>query len=106
VQLLGVHFNHLSSKEARNVKNGFLFPLNDDRKVVQKLFSVLGPKFKDRAGGYTRIVKINRRLGDGALLAKLQILKIEKSKLKLKEKQKPKATNTKKKNVAKKIAKK
>src|SRR5262245_20794254 len=34
-------------------------------KVVQKLFKELGPRFKDRPGGYTRIVKRHeRRLGD------------------------------------------
>src|SRR3989344_7384590 len=34
--------------------------------VVKKLMEVLAPRFKDRKGGYTRIILLNRRKGDGA----------------------------------------
>ena len=37
-----------------------------DQKVVAKLFEQIGPRYKDRPGGYTRIVKIGSRLGDNA----------------------------------------
>ncbi len=38
-----------------------------DREVVKKLFTVLGPRFKNRPGGYTRVLKLaKRRLGDNA----------------------------------------
>jgi large subunit ribosomal protein L17 len=48
----------------------------DHRTVVQKLFSDIGPRFKDRPGGYTRIIKRHqRRLGDGGLTAYLELLK-------------------------------
>lgn len=40
-----------------------------DRKVVAKLFSELGPRYADRPGGYTRIVKVENRRGDGAPLS-------------------------------------
>ncbi len=40
-----------------------------DRKVVTKLFSELGPRYADRPGGYTRIVKVQTRRGDGAPLS-------------------------------------
>ena len=40
-----------------------------DRKVVTKLFSELGPRYADRPGGYTRIVKVETRRGDGAPLS-------------------------------------
>lgn len=36
--------------------------------ALQKLFSVLGPKFKDRKGGYTRVLKIGNRRGDNAMI--------------------------------------
>lgn len=37
-----------------------------DKDMVKKLFDVLGPRYKDRPGGYTRILKLpGRRLGDG-----------------------------------------
>lgn len=37
-----------------------------DRKVVGKLFELIGPRYKDRPGGYTRIIKLGNRLGDNA----------------------------------------
>lgn len=40
-----------------------------DRKVVAKLFTELGPRYADRPGGYTRIVKVETRRGDGAPLS-------------------------------------
>lgn len=43
--------------------------------VVQKLFSEIAPKFKDRQGGYTRIIKLSDfRIGDGGSLVLLQLL--------------------------------
>lgn len=59
--------------------------------VVQKLFDELGPRFKERPGGYTRIVKLDRRAGDGAQMAMLELLGAEyKKKSKKKEKTKEK----------------
>lgn len=37
-----------------------------DKKVVAKLFDRLAPRFQERAGGYTRIIKVGNRLGDNA----------------------------------------
>jgi large subunit ribosomal protein L17 len=48
----------------------------DDRKVIVKLFDEIGPRFKDRPGGYTRVIKRHeRRLGDGGKTAFLELLK-------------------------------
>jgi large subunit ribosomal protein L17 len=48
----------------------------DTRTVIQKLFSDIGPRFKDRPGGYTRVIKRHqRRLGDGGKTAFLELLK-------------------------------
>ena len=44
------------------------------KKVVAKLFDELGPRFADRPGGYTRIVKVENRRGDGAHLSILQLV--------------------------------
>ncbi len=42
------------------------------REHVRKLFETIGPQYKDRAGGYTRIVHLGRRGGDGSEMAILE----------------------------------
>ena len=42
--------------------------------VTQKLFSEIAPKFGDRAGGYTRIIRAGNRVGDNAKVAILELI--------------------------------
>lgn len=42
--------------------------------ATKKVFEVLGPKFKERRGGYTRMVKLPRRLNDSAEMAILELV--------------------------------
>jgi large subunit ribosomal protein L17 len=45
-----------------------------DRDIVGKLFDDLGPRFKSRAGGYLRILKMGHRAGDAAPMALVQLV--------------------------------
>src|SRR5512136_2034330 len=45
-----------------------------DPAVVAKLFSTLAPRFADRSGGYTRIIRLGFRDGDGAQMALLELI--------------------------------
>lgn len=46
----------------------------DDEAIVKELFTVIGPQFKDRPGGYTRIAKVGVRRGDAAPIVILQFV--------------------------------
>jgi large subunit ribosomal protein L17 len=59
--------------------------------VVVKVFDDLGPRFGQRPGGYSRIVKLGRRMGDGAQMAVLELIGSEYKKKAKKKKDKEKA---------------
>ena len=45
-----------------------------DRDMVTKLFDILGPRYKSRAGGYMRILKFGFRVGDNASMALIELV--------------------------------
>jgi large subunit ribosomal protein L17 len=61
-------------KEDGPARRRLAFDRLRDKKAVGKLFKELGPRFKDRPGGYLRILKIGFRSGDSAPMALVQLL--------------------------------
>lgn len=69
-------FDRLVSKgksgtlHARRIVAAFL----NNKKAVNKLVDEIAPKFKDRPGGFTRMIRLGRRRGDDAMMVKLELV--------------------------------
>ena len=62
------------AKEPTLANRRLAFDRTRDREIVSKLFDVLGPLFKARPGGYTRILKMGFRPGDNAPMAFVELV--------------------------------
>ena len=62
------------AKEPTLANRRLAFARLRDRDIVTKLFNVLGPRYKARPGGYTRILKMGYRVGDNAPMALVELV--------------------------------
>jgi len=53
--------------------------LGNDKKVTKRVVEKIAPSYKERKGGYTRIIRTRRRLGDNAEMAYLELVDMEKT---------------------------
>jgi len=64
-----------------------------DRDIVAKLFDEIAPKYKNVNGGYTRIIRLNKRKGDGADLSTLELIDVDYTEKKRKGKKEAVSSN-------------
>lgn len=62
------------SKENTTHQRRLVFSHLQDKEAVKELFDVISPKIASRPGGYTRVIKLGKRVGDNAELAMIELV--------------------------------
>ena len=63
-----------ASKESIMHNHRIVFSYLNDKAAVKELFTVVAPKVASRPGGYTRIIKLGKRIGDAAEVAMIELV--------------------------------
>lgn len=64
----------LGKRGGLHARRQALARLGGDARLVEKLFAVLGPRYADRSGGYTRVLRAGFRYGDSAPMAVIELV--------------------------------
>jgi large subunit ribosomal protein L17 len=64
----------LGKRGTLHTRRQALSALNNDRDLVNKLFTILAERYKDRQGGYARVLKAGFRTGDAAAMAIIELV--------------------------------
>lgn len=89
----------ISKNNSLNARRILLQRLDGEKEIVDKLLKEIGPRFKDRNGGYTRLYRLGIRKGDSAQMAIIEMVEMKSSR----EKQdgvKKKSENSKKRTLS------
>jgi large subunit ribosomal protein L17 len=70
------------TKEQSTTQRRVVFSYLQNKEALKELFNVVGPKVGDRPGGYTRIIKLGHRYGDGADMAFIELVDFDENMLK------------------------
>ena len=70
------------TKEQSTTQHRVVFSYLQNKEALKELFGVVGPKVGDRPGGYTRIIKLGHRYGDGADMAFIELVDFDENMLK------------------------
>ena len=65
---------HTETKESIMHNHRIVFSYLNDKAAVKELFTVVAPKVAGRPGGYTRIIKLGKRIGDNAEVAMIELV--------------------------------
>lgn len=94
IKILKSYIDRLTSKAKKKnqaAKNVLLRELGD-KKIINQLFDLIVPHFNNREGGFVKVIRLGRRLGDGAEMGRMEwvepIMKAKNLKVKEKNKQK------------------
>jgi len=63
----------LSKKDTVHARRLFAREIQN-KKVIQRVFTEIGPRFEGRQGGYTRVIRLGTRLGDAAEMAIIELV--------------------------------
>ena len=65
---------HTASKESIMHNHRIVFSYLNDKDAVKELFTVVAPKVAGRPGGYTRVIKLGKRIGDAAEIGMIELV--------------------------------